>query len=230
MLVSEGASVQITTGTVNGVTHFFAGGTDITSALASGGGQIGGLLTARDQNIPAALTSLDQLAYGISTQINTVNNAGTDLAGNNGNAGDIFNAPAQVAGSAEAMVVVMTNPDNIAAAGLGKGVGDDSNAVAAASLATSTIIGGETPSNFYSNLVSTVGDSVSSATNENTALNASVTQLQSQVSALSGVNLDEEASNMQQFQRSYQAASQAFTILNTIMAAAINMGVETAVS
>jgi len=78
--------------------------------------------------------------------------------------------------------------------------------------------------------VSTVGDSVSSATNENTALNASVTQLQSQVSALSGVNLDEEASNMQQFQRSYQAASQAFTILNTIMAAAINMGVETAVS
>jgi len=230
LLVSEGASVQITTGTVNGVTHFFAGGTDITNALASGGGQIGGLLTARDQNIPAALTSLDQLAYGISTQINTVNNAGTDLAGNNGNAGDIFNAPAQVAGSAEAMVVVMTNPDNIAAAGLGKGVGDDSNAVAAASLATSTIIGGETPSNFYSNLVSTVGDSVSSATNENTALNASVTQLQSQVSALSGVNLDEEASNMQQFQRSYQAASQAFTILNTIMAAAINMGVETAVS
>jgi len=44
------------------------------------------------------------------------------------------------------------------------------------------------------------------------------------------VNLDEEAANMQQFQRSYQAASQAFTILNGIMGSAINMGVETAVS
>ena len=35
---------------------------------------------------------------------------------------------------------------------------------------------------------------------------------------------------MQQFERSYQAASQVFTILNTVMASALNLGVETAVS
>jgi flagellar hook-associated protein 1 FlgK len=215
---------------VNGVTHFFLGTTDITTALASGGGQLGGLLTARDQSIPTTLASLDQLAYGLSTQVNTVNNAGTDLVGDNGNAGNIFNAPTQVAGSAAAMAVVMTDPNKIAAAGLGLGTGDDTNALAAANLAKQGFINGQTPSNFYSNLVSTLGATVSETTTQNTALTASVTQLQTQVSSLSGVSLDDEASNLEEFQRSYQAASQTFTILNSIMASALNLGVETAVA
>jgi len=230
LLASEATSVPITTGEVGGVTHFYLGETDITSALASGGGQLGGILTARDQSIPTTLASLDQLAYGIATNVNTVNNAGTDLDGDNGNAGNIFNAPTQVAGSAAALAVVLTDPNKIAAAGFGKGTGDDTNALAAANLATQNIIGGDTPSNFYSNLVSTLGASVSETTTQNTALTASVTQLQSQVNALSGVNLNDEASNLEQFQRAYQAASQVFSILNTVYASAINMGVETAVS
>jgi flagellar hook-associated protein 1 FlgK len=230
LLASEGASFQITSGSVNGVTHFFVGTTDITSQLASGGGQLGGLITARDQSIPTTLASLDQLAYGISTQVNTVNNAGTDLDGDNGNAGNIFNAPTQVAGSAAAIQVVLTDPNKIAAAGLGLGAGDDSNAVTAANLGTQGIINGLTPSNFYSNLVSTLGAAVSETTTQNTALTASVAQLQTQVNSLSGVSLDDEASSLEQFQRSYQAASQTFTILNSIMASALNLGVETAVA
>jgi len=230
MLASEGNSFAITSGSVNGVTHFFLGGTDITTELASGGGQLGGLLTARDQSIPNTLASLDQLAYGIETQVNTVNNTGTDLDGDNGNAGNIFNAPTQVAGSAAFMQVVLTDPNKIAAAGLGLGSGDSSNATVAANLATQAIINGQTPSNFYSNLVSTLGASVSETTTQNTALSASVTQLQSQVNSLSGVSLDEEASNLEEFQRSYQAASQVFTILNSVMSSALNLGVETSVA
>jgi flagellar hook-associated protein 1 len=230
LLQSEGSSFQITSGSVNGVTHLYLGGTDITSALASGGGQIGGLLTARDQSIPTTLASLDQLAYGIATQVNAVNNAGTDLDGDNGNAGNIFSAPAQVAGSAASMQVVLTDPNKIAAAGSGLGTGDGSNATAAANLAAQNIISGQTPSNFYSNLVSTLGATVNETTTENSALAASVTQLQTQASSLSGVNLNDEASSLQEFQRSYQAASEVFTILNSIMASAVNLGVETAIS
>jgi flagellar hook-associated protein 1 FlgK len=230
LLVTQGTSFQITSGNVGGVTHFYLNGTDITSQLTSGGGQLGGILTARDQSIPSTLASLDQLAYSISTNVNTVNNAGTDLDGDNGNAGNIFNAPTQVSGSAVAMSVVMTDPSKIAAAGLNLGTGDDSNAVNAANLASQTIVNGETPANYYSNLVSTLGALVSQTTTENTAQSASVTQLQTQRNALSSVNLDEEASNLEEFQRSYQAASQVFTILNTIMASAVNLGVETAVS
>jgi len=128
------------------------------------------------------------------------------------------------------MSVVMTDPNKIAAAGLGLGTGDDSNAVTAANLGTSAIINGETPSNYYSNLVSTLGAAVSETTTQNSALTASVSQLQTQINSLSGVSLDDEASNLEEFQRSYQAASQVFTILNSVMASALNLGVETAVS
>jgi flagellar hook-associated protein 1 FlgK len=47
---------------------------------------------------------------------------------------------------------------------------------------------------------------------------------------LSAVNLNDEATFMQQFERSYQAASEVFTILNTVMASALNLGVQTAVA
>jgi flagellar hook-associated protein 1 FlgK len=386
LLVSEGQSFQLTTGTVNGVADFFLGGTDITAQLTTGGGQLGGLLTARDVDIPGALRSLDQLAYGISTAVNAQNNSGTDLDGVTGTAGNplyIFNQPATVAGSAANMSVIMTDPNQIAAAGAGSGTGDNSNAVAIANLSGESLAGpttsfgltqnldsatpvngtttgnvevydtlgdryqatvtytqkgantwgysvalpasafasgvstpvtgtmtfnpvtgnliqiqptgaanpetvgtaggdvssiplgfsgladgaanlnigwnllaangasiinqtaaasiqtaqsqngfagSQTPINYYSNFVSTLGATVSEVQTENTAQNASVTQLRTQNNALSSVNLNDEAAAMSTLESSYQAASQVFTLLNTIMASALNLGEETAVS
>jgi flagellar hook-associated protein 1 len=229
-LVLEGQSFQLTTGAVGGVTHFFVNGADITAQLTTGGGQLGGDLTARDQDIPGVLGSLDQLAFSVSTQVNALNNAGTDLAGDNGNAGDIFSQPSQVAGSASAMSVVMTNPNNIAAAGLGLGTADNSNATAIAALATQTIVNGETPTNYFANFVSQLGSTVENVQTENTAANASVTQLQTQSNALSSVNLNDQASAMSTLERSYEAASQVFTMLNTLMASALNLGEQATVS
>jgi flagellar hook-associated protein 1 FlgK len=243
LLVSEGSSYQLTTGTVGGVTHFFVGTTDITSQLASGGGELGGYLTARDQDIPSVLSSLDQLAYGVSTQVNALNNSGTDADGNEGTGTNqagvtgtgttalyIFNQPTQVAGSAASMSVVMADPNQIAAAGFGDGTGDNSNATAIANLGSQSIVSGQTPTDYYSNFVTTLGSIVSGVQTENTAQNASVTQLQTQNNALSSVSLDDEASSMTTLERSYQAASQVFSMLNTIMASALNLGEESTVS
>jgi flagellar hook-associated protein 1 FlgK len=230
LLVAGDSSNQLTTSTVNGVTDFFVGGTDITSDLTSGGGQLGGYLTARDQDIPNVLSSLDQLAYSVSTQVNKLNNNGTDLAGDTTNAGDIFSEPTAVSGSALAMSVVMTDPNHIAAASSTGGTGDNSNAVTMAALANQTVVNGETPINYYSNFVSTLGATVSQVQTENTAQEASVTQLQTQNNELSSVNLNDEASAMSTLERSYQAASQVFTMLNTVMASVLNLGLETTVS
>ncbi len=128
------------------------------------------------------------------------------------------------------MSVVMTDPNQIAAAGLGCGTGDNSNAMAMASMANQKVVNGQTPINYYSNFVTTLGSTVSAVETENTAQNASVTQLQTQNNALSGVNLNEEASAMTTLERSYQAASQVFAMLNTLMASALNLGNETTVS
>ena len=230
LLVSGSSSFTMTDGIAGGVTHFFVNGTDVTTELASGGGELGGYVTARDQDIPSALTALDQLAYGISTAVNAQNNTGTDMAGDNSGAGDIFNAPTAIAGSALAMSVVMTNPDHIAAAASGAGTGDNANAVSLAGLANQSIVGGKTATNFFAQFVSTLGSTVSQVGTENTAQSASVTQLQTQRDALSSVNLNDEAASMQQLERSYQAASEVFGILNSIMASAINLGMQTTVS
>ncbi|MGA8783387.1 MAG: flagellar hook-associated protein FlgK, partial [Terracidiphilus sp.] len=156
-----------------------------------------------------------------------------DLNGATGTAANplyIFNEPTQVAGSAATMKVTMTDPSQIAAASAGNETGDNSNAVAMAALANQTIVNGQTPINSYSNFVSTLGSTVLEVQTENTSQNASVTQLQTQNNALSSVNLNDEAAAMSTLETSYQAASQVFTLLNTIMASALNLGEQTTVS
>jgi flagellar hook-associated protein 1 FlgK len=230
LLVANGSNFQMTSGTMNGVTHLFIGTTDVTTQLTTGGGSLGGDLTARDQDIPNVMTSLDQLAYSVSTQVNALNASGSNPSGASGTDAYIFSQPTEVAGSASAMSVVMSDPGAISSAALGKGTGDDSNAIAVANLANSPIVNGQSPSNFYSSLVTTLGSTVSGVQLENTAQTASVTQLQTQNDALSSVNLNDEASSMTTLERSYQAASQVFTTLNTIMASVLNLGEEATVS
>jgi flagellar hook-associated protein FlgK len=89
---------------------------------------------------------------------------------------------------------------------------------------------GQTPINYYSGFVTTLGSTVSGVQTENTAQNASVTQLQTQNNALSSVNLNDEASSMTTLERSYQAASQVFSLLDTIMASVLNLGEQSTVS
>lgn len=239
LLVAGSDYNTLTTGANNGMTDVFltttasdgtTTSTDITSDLYTGGGQLGGYLQARDQDLPTVIDQLDQLAYSVSTAVNALNNAGTDLAGDTSNAGDIFYQPTAVAGSAATMAVVMTDPDHIAAASSTAGTGDNSNAVAMANLGSSAIVDGATPSDYYSTMLTDLGSLVSEVSTQSTAESASVTQLQSQVSSQSSVNLNDEASSLETLERSYQAASKVFSIINTMMASALNLGTETTVS
>ena len=199
LLVSEGSSFQLTTGTVGGVTHFFVGTTDVTAQLAAGGGQLGGYLTARDQDIPSA-ASLDQLAYSVSTQVNALNNAGTDLDGVTGgqrgqSALHLQSARRRWPAVPATMSVVddRSQPD----CGRWPGAGNRRQLECRRrwpALASQSIVNGQSPTNYYSNFVTTLGSTVSGVQTENTAQNASVTQLQTQNNALSSVNLNDEAS------------------------------------
>jgi flagellar hook-associated protein 1 len=227
LLVSEGQSYALTSAPSGGVTHFYdAQGNDITTALASGGGEIGGLLTARDQDIPQVQNALDTLAYDLGTQVNTVNEAGSDANGNPGVA--IFNLPGSSTGAAGAISVAITDPSQIAAAGAGLGPSDDTNLLAMANLQNQMIIAGATPANYLSDFVSTLGSLVSEVSTQNSAQQASVTQLQNQVNSLSSVDENEEASSLETMEQSYQAAAKIFTILDSVMTSALNLGVPTA--
>jgi flagellar hook-associated protein 1 FlgK len=228
VLVAGGQSVDLQTQSSGGVTHLLLGGVDQTSALISGGGQIGGTLEARDSDIPSAVASLDQLAWNVGTAVNAQQTSGTDANGNSGAA--IFSLGSGAAGAASAISVALTDPSGVAASASGSGAQDGSNATAIAALASAAIVGGLTPTASYASLVGEIGTNVNEATTMQAAQNASLTQLQSQQSALSGVDMNEQAALLQTFEQSYQAAAKVFTILNSVMTSAINLGTETAVT
>ncbi|GGH14667.1 flagellar hook-associated protein FlgK [Silvibacterium dinghuense] len=229
LLVSEGSSYALTTGSSDGVTHIYdSEGNDLTTDLASGGGQLGGLLEVRDQDIPEISTALDTLAYDFGTEVNTVNEAGDDVNGDAGTA--IFTLPTSSTGAASTISVAMTDPDKIAAAATGEGSSDDTNLLDMVNLQNQTIVDGSTPTDYYSAMISTLGTMVSDATVNNTAQQDSLTQLQTQVSSLSSVNLNDEASSLETFEQSYEAASKLFSTLDSVMLSALNLGVETAYS
>ncbi len=192
------------------------------------GGDLGGALQARDQQLPAYQNALDNLAFAIGTQVNQQNEQGVDTNGNPGAA--LFTLPTSQTGAAAQIQVATTDPNAVAAASPGEGSAGNGNATALANLSSANIVGGQTASGFLASFLAQVGSDASAATTNNSAQQATLTQLTTQRDSLSGVSLDEEASNLTQFQRAYQAASEVFNIANTIMASAINLGVETSVA
>jgi flagellar hook-associated protein 1 len=228
VLVSGSQSYAVSTTQVGGNTDVLAGDPpqDVTSNLT--GGDLGGVLQARDTELPAYLSALDSLAYGIGTQVNQQNELGVDSSGNAGQA--IFTLPTSQTGAAASIQVSATNPGAIATAMSGEGSAANDNATTLASLSTANIVGSQTASGFLASFLGQIGSDAAGATTNNTAQQATLTQLTTQRDSLSGVSLDQEAANLTQYQRSYQAASQVFNIVNTLMASAINLGVETTVT
>lgn len=221
-LVEGTTAVTLSTADIGGVEHVFSGATDLTSAIVSGGGQAGGLIQVAQTDIPSALLSLDTLAYDVGSAINTVNEAGSDQNGNAGVA--IFTLPSTVTGSAASMSVAITNPAQIAAAAVGAGPSDGSNATAMAALASASVVAGATPSNYLASLVASLGSTTARVGSANVAQQASLTQLTNQQSALSGVSLDSEATALENMEQAYEAASKVFAVVSAIIADAMNLG------
>ena len=227
-LVSGSQAFQMSTTQVGGNTNVLAGypPQDVTSSLT--GGDMGGALQARDQNLSAYSSALDSLAFAIGNAVNTQNEQGADSSGNPGQA--IFSLPSSATGAAASIAVSATGPGAIAAASTGEGSSGNENATALANLSTADIVGSQTATEFLSSLLGQIGSEASGVTTYNTAQQAALTQLTTQRDSLSGVSLDQEAANLTQYQRSYQAASQVFTIADALMASAINLGVQTSVT
>ena len=206
-----------------GMHEVLAQGTDITSSIA--GGQLQGILSARDEGIPSAQSSLDNLAASLIKAVNQQQNDGFDA---NGTAGADFFTPftpsaaGSNAGAAATMTVALTTPDQIAASSDGT-PGDNGNATAMANLQNEPIVSGQTAGSYYSNLVDQVGNNVSNATAEQEAVNLVLQQLTNQQSAISGVSLDEEAANLVLYQRAYEAAARVISTVDGLTSTTINM-------
>ncbi|MGD0909620.1 MAG: flagellar hook-associated protein FlgK [Candidatus Acidiferrales bacterium] len=223
-LVVGGQSFALTT-QINPTTTFhdvYSQGTDITSSITSG--SLGGEIQVRDQEIPTILNKLNTLAYGLATAVNTQSAAGFDANGNPG--ANFFSAPATVNGAASSIAVAITDPNLVAASSDGS-VGSNGNVQALANLQNQNIVDGQTPANYYGGLIYEIGNDVSQANTEQTSVGLVQQQLTDQQGAISGVSLDEEATNLIRYQSAYQAAANVVTIVNDLLYTVVNMDVIT---
>ncbi len=225
LLVSGNQSDALTTqiNSATGMNDVYAQGTDITSTIA--GGQLQGLISARDSGIPSAQSSLDNLAAGLISAVNRQQKAGYDLNGAQGT--DFFTpftptTPGSNAGAAATMTVALTNPDQVAASSDGT-QGDNGNATALADLQNASIVSGQTAGDYYSNLIDRVGNDVSNATSEQEAVGLVLQQLTNQQQSISGVSLDEEATNLITYQQAYEAAARVISTVDELNEATIDM-------
>jgi flagellar hook-associated protein 1 FlgK len=222
-LVVGGQSFALTTKAdpTTGYQDIYSGSNNITSQLTSG--QLAGQLQIRDQEIPGIQNSLDTLAYNLSNAVNTQQQAGYDLNGAAG--GPLFTPLTQQAGAAASLSVAITDPGKIAASGSAApgSTGDNQNANALLGLQNQQSVNGQTPLDYYSGIVFKIGNDVSSAQTQQQSGSLVLQQIQNLQGGVSGVNINEEAANLIQFQNAYQASAQVTSVINTLMQTTINM-------
>jgi flagellar hook-associated protein 1 FlgK len=219
-LVVAGQSFALSTQLNANTTYHdvYSQGADITSSINSGA--LGGEIQVRDQEIPSILTKLDTFAYNLATSVNTQSRAGFDANGNPGV--NFFAQPASLNAAASSLTVAITDPNLVAASSDGT-VGSNGNVQALANLQNQTIVNGQTPANYYSGLIFQIGNDVSQAKTEQTAVGLVQQQLQDQRGAISGVSLDEEAVNLVRYQSAYQASANVVSVINHLLTTTLSM-------
>jgi len=193
-------------------------GNDITGEIS--GGTLAGMLQVKNTMLPSYMTQLNTLASNFADQVNDTLSNGIDQNGNTPTT-DLFTYD-PVMGAAGTLAVNSLTPDQIAAA-LPDAPGGNGNALALAQLDSAKVVNGETFSQYYGVLAGNVGTDLSNATSATSTDEQLLTQAQTLRQQISGVSLDQEASNLITFQRGYQATAKLITVIDSLTETLINI-------
>jgi flagellar hook-associated protein 1 FlgK len=223
--------------------------TDISGRLQ--GGKVGAWLDIRDEVIPQSIANLDELAGTFIREVNQLHRAGYALSGATGldffedfqtppsvpNSGDYTNA----AGFIRLSTDVAGAPAQIAAGGLSGDPGDNENALRILALQTdgtlsirkwtygdrgetvTSSLETETMEDYYRALTGEIGI-VTEEMNQNQQFQQAIMdQLAEMRDSVSGVNLDEEMTDLMKLQQAYEAAAKLVTIADEMLQSLLQM-------
>lgn len=112
-----------------------------------------------------------------------------------------------VTGAADAAALGVTDPRKLAAAGATASGSGNANALSLQNLSKAATIEGKTFNNAHARVVSELGVRVQRATSDSESSGQVAALAKEQLGSETGVNLEEEAAKLLQFQQSYQAAA-----------------------
>ncbi len=192
-------------------------GAAITGDLNSG--KLVGLLDVYNNRIPGYLEDLNILAASFADTINSTLSEGVDQ---NGNAPlqSLFSYDPSL-GSAFTISTNDLSPEQLAVATPGQ-TGGNSNALRMAGLDKERVLDGKTFNQFYGVLAGRVGREVAGAKSSAGIQSDLLTQAKELRADAQEVSLDEEAGQLIQYQRAYQATAQLFKTINEMTDTLIN--------
>jgi flagellar hook-associated protein 1 FlgK len=222
-LVYNAAAEHLTISTnSSGLTAITLGVDDITSEL--NGGRVGARLDLRDQHIPQYIGALDQLAFELVQNVNSIHAGGYDLNGNTGV--NFFTALPGVAGAAQAIAVdaaVASNPQRVAASDTANGTGNGT-ALALGNMQNAAVFSGGSVIEQYRSFIYALGSDTANADLGMRQHQSLLTQLENRRQQVSGVSIDEETIKILQFQRSFEASARVVKAVDELLQLTLSLG------
>jgi flagellar hook-associated protein 1 FlgK len=206
--------------TTSDPTKIAAAGPLVTSANPANTGT-GSISSATVPNTATWVRGNYTITFGAAGAYTVTNNAGGGVVGS-GNL--VAGTPIIFNGINVNLSGTPANGDTFSVNDNANGVGDNSNALKLANIVNQNVLNGGAASlaGAASAYVGTVGLQTSQAQNGTTAQQAVLNTAQSAQQSVQGVNLDEEAAKLVQYQQAYQAAAQVISTSTKLFDSIIN--------
>lgn len=194
---------------------------ELTGRFSSG--ELQAAIEVRDSYLPKYINAMDQMAYEVVQQVNSLHSGGFDLNGNTG--ANFFATLSGVEGASSLISLsaeVAADVSAIAASSQATGQ-DNGNAIQMGNLLFNPVFSGGSIADQYRNLVFDVGSDVSNSgviLQQHEALSQ---QLELRRQSMSGVSIDEETMQILQFQRSYQASAKLIKTVDELAQTILNI-------
>ena len=185
-------------------------------------GELGGLLGFHNDHISSYMTSIDAAAVALSKKVNKVHAQGFNLTGLSGL--NFFNDNITGAGDFSLTAEILSDSSLIATSSDPDAQGDSNVAQAISDLQYGELINGKPILDYYNSIIADVGNRVQEAKFIHQNQDKIVQQLQIQRASVAGVSLDEEMTQLIQYEQAYEAAARMITTVDELMQTILSLG------
>jgi flagellar hook-associated protein FlgK len=189
------------------------------------GGELQGYIDFKTETLTKVQNAIGKIAYGLATQVNTINAAGFTLTGVAGKAIFVGLPDPKEINNSNFYKNIASNiklnkditVDGIAASGVEGNIGDNSNILKIVALQSAKALDGVVSyTEAYAQIVSLIGSKTRELSLTNASAETILKHAQTALQNDSGVNLDEEAADLIKYQQAYQAAGKLIEISKTM--------------
>jgi flagellar hook-associated protein 1 FlgK len=185
-------------------------------------GEIGGLLEFHNDHISRFIQSIDKLAVSLANAINEFHVEGYNLKGLSG--WNFFNDSVSGAGDISLTPEILSDASLISTSSDSSAQGNGSVAQSIADLQYDGIVEEKTISDQYNTIIADVGNRVQEATFIRQNQEKIVSQLHIKKASISGVSLDEEMTQLIQYEQAYEASARMISTIDELMQTILSMG------